>query len=155
MGSLSVVAAGVMIALLMLGVLVAGAYIRHRLRGAVLLKQIRSTWPPEKVALIAYTKNRKWSPYIDERILTAVAKCAVVVDRSNAQWKQRHPVEERAIRHWAGRREYNPVVITFIPMQNPKVFRFYEAFQDTRRRRHEKLERQTASLLAALEAHAH
>jgi hypothetical protein len=125
------------------------------MRGTLLLSQIRSSWPSGKVALIAFTRNRKWSPYIDERILPAIERCSVVIDRSDAQWKEKHPLEERAIRHWAGRREYNPVVITFLPKQKPRVFRFYEAFQETRRGRNKDLEHQTQSLLAALKPHAH
>jgi hypothetical protein len=152
--SIGSVALGFLIVFLLLVVFVVAAYIRYRLRGALLLKQIRSSWPREKVALIAYTKNRKWSPHIDERILPEVEKCAVVIDRSDAQWKERYPLEERAIRYWAGRREYNPVVIAFLPNVKPRVFRFYEAFQDARRGHHESLERQTASLLALLKPHA-
>jgi hypothetical protein len=121
----------------------------------MLLSQIRSSWPSGKVALIAFTRNRKWSPYIDERILPEIERCSVVIDRSDAQWKEKHPLEERAIRHWAGQREYNPVVITFLPKQKPRVFRFYEAFQETRRGHTKDLEHQTESLLAALKAHAH
>jgi len=154
-GPIGSVALGVLIVILLLATLVAGAYVRHRLRGARLLSRIRSSWPSGKVALIAFTRNRKWSPYIDERILPEIEKCSVVIDRSDAQWKERHPLEELAIRHWAGRREYNPVVITFLPKQRPRVFRFYEAFQETRRGHNKGLEHQTEALLAVLKAHAH
>ncbi len=155
MGPIGSVALGVLIFILLLAILVAGAFVRHRLRGKVLLSQLRSSWPSGKVALIAFTRNGKWSPYIDERILPEIERCSVVIDRSDAQWKEKHPLEERAIRHWAGWREYNPVVITFLPKQKPRVFRFYEAFQETRRGHNQDLEHQTKSLLAALKAHAH
>jgi hypothetical protein len=152
--SIGSVALGFLAFLLLVILLAVGAYVRHRLRGALLLRQIRATWPSGKVALLAYTKNRKWSPYIDERILPEIEKCTVVVDRTDAQWKERHPLEEKVIRHWAGRREYNPVVIAFIPKRKPQVFRFYEAFQDTRRGHTADLERQTVALLALLKPYA-
>jgi hypothetical protein len=114
-------------------------YVARLVRGSWLRSRILLTWPKGKIALVAYTDNRKWAPYIQQEILPAIERSCVVVDRFHAQWKERFPLEAQLINHWGGHFSYNPIAIVFPPLGRPRVFRLYKPFQEMRRGRPEQL----------------
>jgi hypothetical protein len=138
----------------LLALLLLGVWLAWQMRGLWLASRVHQTWPAGKVGLVAYTNNRKWASYVEDRLLPKLASKTVVVDRSDPQWKTRFPLEHAVIRHWGGRREYNPIVIAFPPSGAPRVFRLYEAFQETRRGHRADLEKQTALILEAFDSYA-
>jgi hypothetical protein len=137
----------------LLALLLMGSWLAWQVRGLCLASRVRRTWPAGKVGIIAYTNNRKWASHVEERLLPRLASKTIVVDRSDAQWKSRFPLEHAVIRHWGGRREYNPIVIAFPSTGAPRVFRLYEAFQETRRGDRADLEKQTALILEAFDSY--
>ena len=50
-------------------------------------------------------------------------------DRTQPDWKARFPVEARAIEHWGGNHENNPLVILFPRWRTVKAVRLFEAFR--------------------------
>jgi hypothetical protein len=103
-------------------------WIGHLVSSAWLAARARLKWPPDKFALLAYTNSEKWAPYIERELLPRIGTFCVVVNRSEPDWKRRHPLEARVIRHWGGRLNYNPIVIVFPRAGRPRTFRLYRPF---------------------------
>ena len=120
-------------------------------RGHWLQARVKQTWPKGKFVLLAYTNNRKWVPYIEEQLLPRIGDVCVIVDRSDAQWKERFPLEANVISHWGGFREHNPLAVIFPAGERPRVIRFYKAFQDVQRGKRERLEHASQQLLDSVD----
>jgi len=116
------------------------------IQGLALRTRAAVTWPRGTIALVAYTRSAAWAPYIEEQLLPAIGHACIVIDRSNAQWKQRYPLERRLIDHFGGWRENNPIAIVFPPRARTKVFRMYPGFREAQKGRSKELET-TVSLL--------
>lgn len=126
-------------------------YTGRLIRGLWLQSRVKLTWPKGKFVLLAYTNNRKWVPYIEAHLLPNIGDACVVVDRSDAQWKERFPLEASVISHWGGYREHNPLAVVFPTIGRPRVFRVYKAFQELQRGKDQRLENVSKQLVDTVE----
>lgn len=107
---------------------------------------VRLCWYPKgKYMLFVYSDSPNWKDYIESNILPRISSHAVIInwsERDKWNWK-RKPLELRIFKEWSGARKYyfkgkkawdgkefNPLVVTFIPWWKRKVFRFWEPFKD-------------------------
>lgn len=143
-----VVVLAIILPILLLG------YVGRLIRGLWLKARLSSTWPQGRIGLVAYTANQKWAPYLEQELLPKIAASCVVVNRSDAQWKERFPLEAKAIAHWGGLRAYNPIAILLTPTDRVRVFRLYDAFQQRVRGKPKRLEEVTRELVATVELYS-
>ena len=125
--------------------------VTNRIHGLRLQSRVKRTWPDNKFVLLAYTNNPKWVPFIFDRIVPRIGDACVMVDRSNAQWKEHYPLEASVINHWGGYREHNPLAVVFPHDGRPRVFRMYKAFQELQRGKPQQIEEVTKRLIDAVD----
>jgi hypothetical protein len=150
MWQLIVAAPILLIAAVVLTPLLLGLWAWRVAESFALRARVKATWPPGKVALIAYTRSPSWAPYIEQRILPLVSSNCIVVDRSQAQWKERFPLERRLISHYGGAREHNPLAIVFSGAKGPQVYRLYSAFRLSQKGRSKQLEDEVERIFEAI-----
>jgi hypothetical protein len=120
-------------------------------RGLRLQSRVKRRWPEGKFVLFSYTNNPKWAPFILDRIVPRIGDACVLVNRSNAQWREQFPLEARAIEHWGGYREHNPLAVVFPRDGRPRVFRMYKAFQQLHRGKPQQIEEVTKQLIETVD----
>lgn len=92
--------------------------------------RIRRTWPRGTWILLSYTQSAVWAPYLEAEVIPRLGEACIAIDRSRPDWKQRFPVEARAIAHWGGYYEHNPLVVLFPRWRPAKTVRLFHAFRD-------------------------
>jgi hypothetical protein len=110
-------------------------------------------WLPRgRRVLFVTSDSPKWKPYLDEHVLPRLPKKALVLDWSErARWSP-FSLGVWLFQMWSGPRDYNPIAIVVRPLGSPKVFRFFDAFEEQRRGRPEALRSVEGALFAALGA---
>ncbi len=113
------------IALLLFGLILYFAF------GALLYIAIWFSWLPRgQNTLFVYSSSPIWQAYMLEQVLPPIKKQAVVLNWSDRkQWKKRS-LSTLAFRYFRGRKNFNPLIIVFKPLQKAKVFRFWEPFKE-------------------------
>lgn len=117
--------------------------------GKWLQLRVKNEWP-SRVAMLVYSNNPKWAPYLESNLLKDYASVCIVVDRSKAQWKTQNPLAKHVVAHWGGWRNHNPLAVVFPRSGKPRVFRLYEPFQRAKRGRTEALEDMMLALREAI-----
>ena len=109
------------------------------------------TWcPRRRYALVVYSNSPIWQPYFDEQVLPAIGNRGVVLNWSDrTRWK--FSLSVASFRMFAGRHDFNPMVIVFPPFRWPRRFRFYEAFRTFKHGHHESVERIRTDLFELLD----
>ncbi len=103
---------------------------RRRLERRRLTREIGERWQGRRLLLV-YSNSPVWQEYIETGWLPRFADVAVALNWSERKrWPSEHPFEARVFRAWAGRREFNPVAIAFLPDGTVEVVRFWLAFRD-------------------------
>jgi hypothetical protein len=121
----------------------------HRIIGHALLStRIQNTWPHGKTVLIAYTNSAAWTPYIENELLPRLGATAVVVNRSQSDWKKRFPLETKMLHFWGDGLRANPVVIVRMGWFKVRVFRLYDAFRAAQHGKTEELTRSIGTMMA-------
>lgn len=106
------------------------AALRGRLERRRLAAEIGERWQGRRL-LFVYSNSPVWQEYLEVNWLPRLADVAVVLNWSERRrWRSEHPFEERVFRRWAGRREFNPIAIAFLPDGQVEVIRFWKAFRD-------------------------
>jgi hypothetical protein len=118
----------------------------------LLLIAVWVTWCPRgRYALVVYSNSPIWQEYFEMRLLPELSGRAAVLNWSERNtWKMSLPV--LLFQTFAGTREFNPVAIVFKPLQWPRRFRFYRAFQSFKHGRPEEVERLRVEFLQVLNA---
>jgi hypothetical protein len=99
--------------------------------------------------LFVYSNSPIWSEYIGQEILPHIQGRAVILNWSERKtWKPSLAVW--AFHYFGGRRNFNPMAIVFSPFRLHGTFRFYDAFQDYKRGRFEKLDKLKFEFLDAV-----
>jgi hypothetical protein len=100
--------------------------------------------------LVVYSESPIWRDYIEKEILSKLEGRAVVLNWSRRKrWKISLAV--LTFRHFGGRHSYNPLAVVFRPFCLPKVFRFYEPFQEFKHGKPAKVEQLKTELLKTLD----
>jgi hypothetical protein len=105
----------------------------------------------KRLVVFVYSDSPLWKPYIEREILPRLpADCEVLNWSGRAGWKWwKLPV--LAHRAFAGSREHTPIALVFKRFRLVRVFRFWNAFQRSRRGHEEMLNRLQQDLLECLE----
>lgn len=114
--------------IILVGGLALGAVAFNRAREKLLHAQFRSRHP-EKVALLAYSQNEKWSAYFRDNVVPRIGQSCLVVNRSDAQWKSKDTLAASIVDHFGGRSAHNPLAVLFPKSGRPRVCRLYHAFR--------------------------
>ena len=83
--------------------------------------------------ILVYSRSPHWQSYIEQHWLPRYGTQAVILnwsDRSTWRTLRRKPAEIMLFERYAGRAEYNPLVIGVPARGKPTVIRFWRAFRD-------------------------
>lgn len=107
------------------------AYPSSVLRDLSLGYRVKRHWfPNKKYILFVYSNSPNWKEYIETSILPKIAANAVTVNWSErADWPA-DSLETLIFENWAGKQDFNPIAIIFIPWFRPRILRFWKAFKD-------------------------
>lgn len=116
--------------LVIAGPVLAAAALWQRVDRRRLARQVPGQWQGRRLMLV-YSDSPVWKEYVEANWLPRVADVAVLLNWSaRKRWPSEHPFEARVFRRWAGRREFNPLAIAFMPDGQVEVVRFWRAFRD-------------------------
>jgi hypothetical protein len=156
LGSIVVALALVSLVLLSLPFVILGGAV-DLIRKAGLRHGAPKKWRGKRILLV-YSDSPNWKEYIESRWLPRHGDALVTLNWSRrAVWARENRFEQAVFRHWAGEREFNPIVIAF-PRQGPvRVIRFWQPFRDYKHGRETSLrqaESELESLVQELARHA-
>jgi len=123
-------------------------------RSCAIRWRLRRTWPSGTWILLSYTQSAVWAPYLESRVIPRLGAACVAIDRSQPDWKVQYPAEARAIAHWGGYREYNPLVVLFPKWQPAITLRLFAAFRDKKHGKDGPLEAEVNRLFSLVDEHA-
>jgi hypothetical protein len=84
-----------------------------------------------RFVLFIYSDSPNWKDYIETQLLPQLEPHVVTLNWSErAQWRQTHPFEARVFRHWAGKKEFNPMALIFSSIWTVTEVRLWRAFRD-------------------------
>jgi len=102
------------------------------------------------VALV-YSDSPKWKTYVEEQLIPSLATPVSILNLSRrAQWGD-FSLGRYAFRLFAGRREYCPLALVFLPGKPVRTFRFYRPFVEAKDGRLDQLRLLEAELEAFLD----
>ena len=105
-----------------------------------------------KYILFVYSESPNWQEYIEENIIPCIKTKAVLLNWSKrSEWKKRKPLEAKALLHWGGDSEFNPMAIIFVSGWKVQTIRFYQAFKDFKHGKSKLLREKEEELYAYLE----
>ena len=127
------------------------AIVLHILYKITLYLLVWVIWLPRgKDILFVYSDSPIWRDYMATEILPLVQDRAVVLNWSERKKWHRWRLGVAVFHHFAGGREFNPLVMLFRPVRLARVFRFWSAFKDWKRGYREPVDRLRQDLLNAL-----
>ena len=127
------------------------AIVLHILYKITLYLLVWVIWLPRgKDILFVYSDSPIWRDYMATEILPLVQDRAVVLNWSERKKWRRWRLGVAVFHHFAGVREFNPLVMLFRPVRLARVFRFWSAFKDWKRGYREPVNRLRQDLLNAL-----
>jgi hypothetical protein len=123
---------GVLLLLLLVALLVGVALVYDRCQRILLRKAFTARWSATgKDVLLVYSDSPHWKRYIEAHWLPRLGERAVVLNWSErAHWSERSPLEAAIVRRWAGRLEFNPLILVIPPHGPVTMVRFWKAFRD-------------------------
>src|SRR5690606_33354443 len=143
-----------LIALILLSPILLFIAIKHFCLSWSIRRALRHTWPPNKWILLSYTQSKVWAPYLESELIPKLGDACLAIDRSRADWKDKFPLEARAIEFWGGGRSYNPLVILFPKNGGVEIVRLYDEFQDMKHGKDKPLESKVVYLFSLVEKYS-
>jgi hypothetical protein len=123
----------------------------HFLYRIALYLLVWTLWLPRgKDILFVYSDSPIWREYMATEVLPLMQERTVVLNWSERKKWPAWSLGVAVFRHFAGAREFNPLVVLFRPIRSARVFRFWPAFKDWKRGYREPVERLRQDLLSAL-----
>ena len=115
----------VLVGLLPLLILFGSLYLLWSL---ILSTAIWLTWGRRR-ALFVYSNSPIWHDYLEQHVLPRIAEhCRILNWSERASWNGAS-LAVIAFDHFAGSRDFNPVVMVFRPFRPVSVFRYYQPFR--------------------------
>ena len=123
------------------------------LNGLWLKHRFRSQYASDgKHILFVYSESPNWKEYIEENIVPRIKTKAVFLNWSKrSEWRKNKPLEAKALFHWGGDTEFNPMAIIFVPGWRVKTVRFHQAFRDYKHGKTKLLEKKKEELYSNLD----
>src|SRR5262249_55267074 len=117
----------------------------------VLYALVWMLWLPSgKDTLVIYSDSPIWHDYLTQTILPLVQERAMVLNWSERKKWHRWSLPVQIFSSFGGGYAFNPMVILFRPFRRAAVFRFWDAFKDSKRGYTEPVERLRNELLVKL-----
>lgn len=146
-----ITAMGVLVLIMVSPVLLVG-WICYKLWGFLLYVAIWIAWSLRgRDTLFVYSDSPIWRDYLEREIRPLLEQRAVLLNWSNRK-PRKTSLAVLALRHFGGRRAFNPLVLMFRPFQRVRAFRFFDPFQEFKRGDPGKVEQMKSELLEALRA---
>lgn len=88
-------------------------------------------WLPQgKDVLLVSSDSPVWKEYMEERIVPLLTDRAIVLNWSERRRWSKWSFPTLVFRAFAGRRNFNPMLVLFRPLRPAKFFRFLPGFQE-------------------------
>jgi hypothetical protein len=103
-----------------------------------------------KDLLVIYSDSPLWKDYFESGLLPRLSNRAKVLNWSDRSKWQLLSLKRMVFSHFAGEKDFNPMLLQILPFRWPKRIRFHRAFHDSKHGKHEaliKLEAELSSLL--------
>lgn len=101
--------------------------------------------------VMVYSDSPKWKAHVEEQLIPSLAAPVSILNLSRrAQWGD-FSLGRYAFRLFAGRREYCPLALVFLPGKPVRTFRFYRPFVEAKDGRLDQLRLLEAELEAFLD----
>jgi hypothetical protein len=105
-----------------------------------------------KFVLFVYSDSTAWKSYVEHNILPRLQPHTLILNWSQrAKWNN-GSWEVKAVRHWGGDREFNPMAVVFCNLFRVRTIRFYRAFREYKRGRTQALREAEAELFGLVES---
>jgi len=102
--------------------------------------------------LVVYSRSPLWQPYVESNWLPRLGEQAVLLNWSDRrEWQHSKTLEARVFRHWAYRRDFNPMVLLFSGLIRTRRIGLYSAFHDLKHGKPDKLQAAESELFAFAE----
>jgi hypothetical protein len=90
-------------------------------------------WLPKgKDALLVYSDSPIWRDFMLQEIVPLLGERAIILNWSERKQWPLWSMPTVVFRTFAGRREFNPMVVVFRPFHRAEFFRFWSAFKDSK-----------------------
>lgn len=101
--------------------------------------------------VLVYSDSPKWKTHVEEQLIPSLAAPVSILNLSRrAQWGD-FSLGRYVFRLFAGRREYCPLALVFLPGKRVRTFRFYRSFVEAKHGRPDQLRQLEAELEAFLD----
>lgn len=136
------------LAMLVLGLLLLGQGIRVGLSERALLRRVNQDWVRQgKRCLVVYSESDLWLARV-LRWIEVLGPTAVILNRSKQAETTDFAV--MAFRRFCGYKNHSPAIVVFQGEQRPLVYRFYNAFRESKFGRHHYVDEQERAAFGAL-----
>jgi len=127
------------------------ALVLHVLNKAVVYLPVWVCWLPRgKDVLYVSSDSPIWKEYMEVEVFPLVAERAVVLSWSARSKWPKWSFVVRVFHTFAGRRDFNPMVVLFRPFRRTRIFRFLPAFQERKHVNNARIEQLRRDLMQAL-----
>ncbi|TWU13689.1 hypothetical protein CA54_25240 [Symmachiella macrocystis] len=145
------IAIPLLVILLPIVLLVVGAWLLY---GVLLNVLVWICWCARgRFVLLVYSDSPHWHDYIEEHIITQLPRSTAILNWSQRRSWSWYALPVRVFRYFAGDREFNPIVIVFVPLRWAKTFRFWQPFLDHKHGKSQPLEDESRRLFSYLSQH--
>ena len=132
----------ILISLPLILLLMVFGFVLYALHRYILYLLVWLLWVPKgKDTLFVYSNSPIWHDYMIEQVLPLVRNRAVVLNWSERRTWRKWQLTQQVFYAFAGRREFNPIVIILQPLHRARLFRFRPAFKDWKKGDTESVER--------------
>ncbi len=80
--------------------------------------------------LLVYSDSPVWHDYMEENIIPRLPNSTIILNWSQHRTWRWYSLPVMVVRYFGGTREFNPMVVAFLPFRWAKTFRFWQAFKD-------------------------
>ena len=117
--------------------------------GLILQIAVWISWMPRgKSILIVTSESPVWEDYMAENIIGVLQAQAMILNWSKrSEWSRPHNLQVLAFNYYGGKSDFNPLVVVFRPFRRAKVFRFWQAFKNSKHGKTPSLEQMREKLL--------
>jgi len=123
----------------------------HFLNKVVVYLLVWVWWLPRgKDVLYVSSDSPIWKEYMESEIFPLIAERAVVLSWSARSKWPKWSFAVRVFRTFGRGRDFNPMVVLFLPFRRARIFRFLPAFQERKHGNNATVERLRNDLMQAL-----
>jgi hypothetical protein len=109
-------------------------------KATLLYALVWAAWCPRgRNVLLVYSNSPIWHDYIVANIVPRLPRSTAMLNWSERRDWRAYRLPVMLVRFFGGSREFNPMIVVFLPFRHARVFRFWKAFQDRKHGNHQSL----------------